>query len=279
MSDISPRAGRWGQERRLEFIDFRLLWEGRLNRSDLTNFFKISIPQASLDLSRYQEIAPQNMDYDRTQKTYVATENFEPALNRPDSTQYLNELLWRNSGTVAHSDSFVGWSPQVDTLPFPNRNADINVMLALLRAIQQQAVIVIGYQSMEHPLPEDRQIFPRAFAFDGFRWHLRAFCLRSEKHKDFVLGRIYSTGEVFDPISEIPEDNDWNTFVTLVIGPNPNYSEPRRQAIERDYQMVNGQAVIKTRRALLFYLKKRLNLGAPGQEAADHQQIVLLKEE
>jgi hypothetical protein len=279
MSDNAPRTGRWGQERRLEFIDFRLLWEGRLNRADLTNFFKISVPQASLDLARYQEIAPQNMVYDRTQKTYVATEKFEPVLNRPDSTQYLNELLWRNAGSVAHSDSFVGWAPQVDTLPFPNRNADINVMLALLRALQQRAVVVIGYQSMEHPTPEDRQVFPRAFAFDGFRWHLRAFCLRSGKDKDFVLGRIYSTGEILPPPSDIPEDSEWNTFVTLVIGPNPKYSKARKQAIERDYQMVNGQAAIRTRRALLYYLKKRLNLGEPGQEAADSQQIVLLREE
>ena len=38
---------RWGTERRLEFIDFRLYWEGRVNRADLTREFGISVPQAS----------------------------------------------------------------------------------------------------------------------------------------------------------------------------------------------------------------------------------------
>ena len=38
MCMIHTRTGNWGQDRRLEFIDFRLLWEGRLNRADITTF-------------------------------------------------------------------------------------------------------------------------------------------------------------------------------------------------------------------------------------------------
>src|SRR3546814_13161726 len=37
---------RWGQERRLAFIDFRLQFERRLNRKDLRDFFGISAHQA-----------------------------------------------------------------------------------------------------------------------------------------------------------------------------------------------------------------------------------------
>jgi hypothetical protein len=36
---------RWGTEQRLEFIEFRLFWEGGLNRSDITEQFGVSIPQ------------------------------------------------------------------------------------------------------------------------------------------------------------------------------------------------------------------------------------------
>ena len=66
----------WSVERRLEFIDFRLYWEGRINRIDLKNFFGISIPQASADLRKYQELAPKNIDYDKKNKHYFATEKF-----------------------------------------------------------------------------------------------------------------------------------------------------------------------------------------------------------
>ncbi|MFT5545607.1 MAG: hypothetical protein ACI8YD_001287, partial [Rheinheimera aquimaris] len=106
---------RWGQERRLEFIDFRLQWEGRVNRSDLTDFFRISIPQASLDFSVYQELAPGNMIYDRTQKTYVATESFKAIMVNPSPYQYLNELLWRDSNVLSGSESFVSTPPPVET--------------------------------------------------------------------------------------------------------------------------------------------------------------------
>ena len=42
---------RWGIERRLEFIEFRLYWEGGVNRSDIVEEFGVSVPQASKDLT------------------------------------------------------------------------------------------------------------------------------------------------------------------------------------------------------------------------------------
>ena len=41
---------RWGIEQRLEFIEFRLFWEGHVNRSDLMDQFGVSVNQASTDL-------------------------------------------------------------------------------------------------------------------------------------------------------------------------------------------------------------------------------------
>jgi hypothetical protein len=66
----------WGLERRLQFIDFRLRWEGRLNRTDLVEHFGLSIPQVSLDIAKYAELAPGNLTYDRSSKTYVAGTEF-----------------------------------------------------------------------------------------------------------------------------------------------------------------------------------------------------------
>ena len=52
---------RWGVRRRLEFIDFRLFWDGRFNRSDLSATFGISPQQASGDIAQYEKIAPANL--------------------------------------------------------------------------------------------------------------------------------------------------------------------------------------------------------------------------
>ena len=55
MDEETPEL-RWGVERRLEFIEFRLYWEGGINRSDIMDQFGVSVPQASKDLSQYQEL-------------------------------------------------------------------------------------------------------------------------------------------------------------------------------------------------------------------------------
>ncbi len=59
---------RWGVAQRLEFIEFRLFWEGRVNRSDLMEQFGLSVSQASANLNRYIGFAPDNMVYDKKQR-------------------------------------------------------------------------------------------------------------------------------------------------------------------------------------------------------------------
>lgn len=279
MSTPTARTGRWGQERRLEFIDFRLFWEGRLNRADLTTFFRISVPQASLDLAAYQELAPGNMVYDRTQKTYVAAPTFQPVLTSPESGHYLNELLWREIGTVAATDSFIGWAPPIASLPSPTRQVDPQILISLIRALQKGEALTVDYRSMTHfDEPTLRTIYPASFAHDGFRWHIRAFCFKAHIFKDFVLGRIASVLDSHAPPSPVPADIEWETYVDVVIGPNPTYQPNKRRAIEHDYQMVNGETKIRARKPQLYYLNRRLNLNVnPGDPVDESQQIVMLR--
>jgi hypothetical protein len=62
---------RWARAQRLEFIEFRLFWEGHVNRSDLMEQFGLSVNQASTGLNRYIGLAPDNMLYDKSAQTYV----------------------------------------------------------------------------------------------------------------------------------------------------------------------------------------------------------------
>lgn len=277
MSDKTVRTGHWGQERRLEFIDFRLLWEGRLNRADLTTFFRISVPQASLDLAKYQEVAPNNMVYDRTQKAYITTPDFKPVFASFDSNHYLNELFGRENEIVDPDDSFIGWVPPVASLPLPARKVQPEILIDLIRAMQREQALVVDYRSMTNE-PAIRTLYPTAFAHDGHRWHVRAYCFKSTMFKDFVLGRFFKIVEFVSPPTSIPQDVDWNTFINVVIGPNPNYDTNKRLSIEHDYQMVKGEAKIRIRKAQLYYLNRRLNLDVNSDGSIDDkQQIIMLR--
>lgn len=64
-------------EQRLRFIDFLLAQYGTLNRSALTDYFGISVPQASYDIRTYQNMAPFNVTYSARDKCYVVTVRFQ----------------------------------------------------------------------------------------------------------------------------------------------------------------------------------------------------------
>lgn len=81
-----PAGGlRWGTEKRLEFIDLRLFWDGVVNRQGLAGTFGVSLQQASADFSRYLNIAPGNAVYHRASNGYVRSDTFSPRLITPDS--------------------------------------------------------------------------------------------------------------------------------------------------------------------------------------------------
>mgnify|MGYP000158397064 CR=1 FL=1 len=83
---------RWGIEQRLEFIEFRLFWEGHVNRIDVMQQFGVSVNQASSDLNRYIALAPDNMVYDKSARTYVRGSDFKAQFLEPDASRYLAQL-------------------------------------------------------------------------------------------------------------------------------------------------------------------------------------------
>lgn len=265
----------WSQERRLEFIDFRLRWDGRINRSDLIDFFGISTPQASLDIARYVELAPENLIYDRSARVYLAQPKFNPLFVTGHPNRYLNDLLATACGLIDHQTSFIGWSPPVASVPTPGRVMSADTLAALLKAMREAHALKLTYQSMTSPEPSERLLSPHALAHDGFRWHVRAFCHLRHQFRDFVIARILSVSGC-EPVGAHPEnDLEWLTQVRLVLAPHPGLSEGHRRVIELDYGMENGEVVLECRQALLFYVLKRLGLERGEELPPEAQQIVL----
>ena len=272
----TPQASTWSQDRRLKFIDFRLRWEGRINRTDLTEFFEISMPQASLDLAKYSEAAPTNLVYDPSLKAYVRSDSFTPVYGRSASRTYLNELLAINTRLMEPVGSFIGWMPEVGVAPLPSRQIDGAVLMLLLQAIRENRIVDVEYQGMTRAEPTVRALSPHALAYDGFRWHLRAYCHLREDFRDFVIARLAAV-KLGQPSSVSgTKDQQWKTKLILVLGPNPSLSAGGKKAIELDYGMVDGQVNLGCRHALLFYALHRLGLSESSSSSPAAQQIVLL---
>jgi hypothetical protein len=268
---------RWGVAQRLEFIEFRLFWEGHVNRSDLMEQFGLSVNQASSDLNRYISLVPGNMVYDKSARTYVRGQEYRSHFLTPNANRYLAQLRSLADGIMDGDDSWVAELPSYDAAPTPAHSVNPVILRSIVGAIRRSEAIEVKYQSLSRPEPTWRWIAPHAIGFDGFRWHTRAFCQTDKVFKDFLLSRIISTRSV--EASEVTDaaDADWQEHVTLEISPHPKLSEDQKKVIALDYGMRDGKAKIKVRRALLYYALKRLGLDSnaatrPPQE----QQIVLV---
>ncbi|MBW8365406.1 MAG: WYL domain-containing protein [Rhizobium sp.] len=271
----TPASTRWGPERRLEFIDFRLRWDGRLNRGDLIAFFGISVPQASLDIAKYLELAPGNVAYDRSLRVYVTTPDFKPLYSSNEPARYLTELLARVTEVLQPELSFIGWAPPVAATPNPTRTLSAEVLIALLGAIRSQTSVKILYQSMSSPEPKERVIAPHALAYDGFRWHVRAYCTTRERFLDFVIARILGIQPTQEQGPGGDADESWHRIIRLVLAPNPLLAKANQRVIELDYGMSDGEVELECRQALLFYALKRLGLSNNDNTTSVVQQIVL----
>ena len=271
------KGANWSVDRRYEFMEFRLFWQGHINRSDLMEAFGISVQQASKDFANYIEGRKSNLSYDKRLRTYLRGKNFKPRYFQPDAAEYFSQLQAVEHGLVPEAQSWISDFPGYGATSVPARGVDPLILRDVLSAIREASALKITYQSMSRPDPSERWIEPHALAFDGFRWHARAFCQNDQIFKDFLLSRIVEVGER-GPVTTTPSaDEAWQTDVLLEIGPHPDLSVPQCRAIELDYGMEGGRAQIHVRRALLFYALKRLGLDTdPAARRPQDQQIVLL---
>jgi hypothetical protein len=270
---------RWGVEQRLEFIEFRLFWEGSINRADIVEHFGVSVPQASKDLTLYQERALGNMEYDTRGKRYVAAAKFVLRFLNPDPYVYLARLRSVVEGSVPAHDSWIAALPTADVALTPKRDIDIEALRRILDAVRECGSVEIFYQSMNklRPDPIWRRVSPHAFGYDGFRWHARAYCHLETKFKDFLLPRILGVRGKDKAGAAGEQDWLWNNYFDVIIGPHPDLTESQKKVVAKDYGLDHGSGVLAVRYAMLFYVLKRLGLlGDAAKQNPRTQHIVAL---
>ena len=267
---------RWGVRRRLEFIDFRLYWDGRFNRSDLAGTFGISPQQASVDIGQYEKMAPNNLAYDRAEKTYRRTEDFTPAFIAESVERYLLQLVAIENGWMRREDTWFDASPPLEVITLRRRTTDSTVLLRVLDAVHKRFEIDIEYGSLTGAVQPSRTIAPHALAHSAGRWYVRAWSRDHNDFRDYNLNRI-SAVTSSRPSSVDPSlDFEWVHKMNLVIRPNPALPRERQASVAAEHGMTDGSLVFPCRLSLSFYLMSEHNFDVePGVLKPGKQQIVL----
>lgn len=89
---------------------------------------------------------------------------------------------------------------------------------------EMRCVVEHRFESVEFRLFWGRHVNRRwialhTIAFDGFRWHARAFCLIGACFKDFALSRILDVRDFWECEMSSGDDSDCNSKVTLEVRP------------------------------------------------------------
>lgn len=267
---------RWQRDRRA-FIEHRIFWHGSIGLADLMSVMEISRAQASKDINAYINDHPDHLFYDKSARTYVMGSAFIPHYAVIDPSEHLESLTALSNGASVANGDWIVDHPEILRLTVPARGLDRAIVRSVIHACTERRKLEIAYQSMNADTPTTRVIEPHALAHDGFRWHTRAFCMKDQIFKDFVLSRMLEATPGGAATSQPRQDGEWSETITLRIAAHPDLSAGQRRITELDYGMTDGLAELTVRKCMLFYNLKRLGLDTQAETRAPQDQHIVLR--
>ncbi|WP_339349969.1 WYL domain-containing protein [uncultured Alteromonas sp.] len=253
-------------------LELLAYWEGKVNTKPLIKAFDISRQSASAIINKYLASNENTLVYDVTQKAYLITEAFNPKFINKTVDEYFD---WQQVGKIPSFQSREPSTSQIRIQPLP-RYVDPSVMRPLLKAMKCKTAVDCEYLSVTNNEPLGRLVYPHSFVKAANRWHVRGFCALRDNYLDFVLSRFRSVEYDGDEASYTEkEDVKWNTFVDLILAPDPRLSDIQKQALEKDFNMKEGRLIVKARGALVKYTLDDLQIKTKMLEADPQaQQLV-----
>ena len=258
------------QRERLAYIDFRLYFMGEVGRPDLANRFGVAPAAATRDLALYREVAPQNIEFDGSNKIYRIGKAFAPLFDH--APQRVLSALSLGFGDGVNGESL----PMLPCeSPAALSSPRMDVLAPICRAIQAKRPVSIRYHSMSNGESE-RVVVPFALVDTGLRWHVRAFDRKSGEFRNFVVTRI----EAPTLVDEEPKANEcadkdiqWTRIVELDLVPHPRLARP--EIIRMDYGMTDGSIRMRVRAAVAGYMLLRWGIDASPDHSLKEEQYRL----
>jgi len=252
---------------RLSFIDFMLKFTGIIKRADISEMFNLSDAAASKILSEYNELCPNNLEYNRTVRANAIVRNSYQSLLDFNAETALGMLA---NGFNKNKLS----SPAKTTIPFekigqiPN-NLQTESIAKITRAINGSHAITCCYKSENSDNHDKRTIIPLAIMHDGTSWMFRGFHREDPSNinfKTFHFSRALNVEEHFNQKSfkaaseeTLSGDKKWNLILPLQLRIHKDRSEKDAERIRTDFgiEADSNELTISVRAALLWIIEKK----------------------
>jgi hypothetical protein len=259
------------QLERLAHIDFRLYFMGQLRRIDLQERFGIAPAAATRDIALYKEIAPSNIVFEGSDKSYGASDTFVPKFEHCP----FRMLTMLSQGFGDGLGNAFGAMVPCD-LPAPLSLPKLPILAAMTRAINLAQTLRITYCSHSSGATT-RDIVPLALVNSGVRWHIRVFDRKSQQFRDFVLTRITDfhplPGNAVLEHERLNHDLQWSRIIELKLVPHPQNSRPELARL--DYQLDEGVLKVRVRACSAGYILRHWSVDCSPDHSLKGREYVL----
>jgi hypothetical protein len=262
------------QRHRFEIIETIAYWERVLNANILKQFLGLTWNMAIKELAFYREKHPNTFDYNGSLRVFLTKKGFKPTYISTDWELYndhlikysslYNESIWNQSSVELLSNSLNKVSP--------------DIFHGVSQAIKNRKIIKVKYCSMQNPKGLTRLIHPHAIAFNGRRWHLRAYSETHDEYRDFNLSRLKSV--LVDALSsEDPlKDKAWHETKILCLDAHPSLSFDQRKLVLSDYDREEPFKV-EIRAAMVKYFVKHHDISISDEDDKNSNPLMLMNAE
>ncbi len=272
---------KWDVRQRLTLLESTVYWNGGLRTNSLIKTFGISRVQASKDFTLYQQLCPENLQYDKHKKCYQMTKRFKPTFMEGSVGEYLHFLFAACGNVRGPVVPLVDKIASGCILEPVSHQLSTEILQALVQAIQNGDELEIVYRTTSRIKTASHVMCPHNFVFDGLHWYVRGYSFTHEEFKNFLLVRIVSVKIIGKSDYDEADDVAWKTKVSVKLGPNPALNKIKKSVIESDYGMKNGILSYPTRAALvkLFLNAMRIDLTNSDPEPVSNPLVLLNRDE
>lgn len=275
---------KWQTRQRLQYIEILAFYTGIVSRSEVARAFGISDAAATKDLKLYNDIAPENLNYQHSVFGFVPTNEFQEVFADLSPAKVLPIIEANLTGIDGPYGSESVFNIPVEDLNLPRRLPDKTVLAHITRAIVQHKKLEVSYRSLSgKDINKKRNIEPHALVNTGYRWHVRAYNEESFDFRDFVLSRFVNARCLAaEAESNAQYDDDWVELINVQLAPHPGLSETNRQSLLIDYGSESELIELTIRRALLGYLLQQLSVDTTEDHSMNprrYQLIVMNRDE
>lgn len=237
-------------------LELLLLWEGRIGNTRVRDLYGLRIAAASNLLRSFREAYPDTCIWNSVTRAYEAAATLKPLASSGQLEDYCR-VIARDTG----ERGAVSFRVRTDlTVVKPS------VFSKLHMACEDGSAVEISYASMTNPKRQTRTVLPKALLQVGRRWHLRAYCLRTNEYRDFSLGRISTATLVeLDPWPVHGPDDEWDTEVVLRLIPHPALSQEQQDLVRSEYMSAAAGRRLVVRGCLIPYVIQEIQAAVDVQ--------------